>query len=84
MAKPGPKPSGRINEIKVLLDDRTYSALHVWIAANGISSNSDGGAQIIARFLLGAIGSVPMLNELVTPSPANSRPQLKEERPYGN
>jgi hypothetical protein len=52
----------------VLLDDRTFSALQIFMAANGISSLSEGVYQSCARHLLGAIGSVPMLANLVTPS----------------
>lgn len=79
MARPGPKSSGRVNEVKVMFDDRTFSALQVFMAANGITSFSEGAFQSCTRHLLGAIGSVPMLANLVIPEQANSRPQIRDQ-----
>lgn len=76
-ARPGPKPSNRTNEVKVMFSDDEYQALQVYRDVHGISSNSEGVRVGWVRHVLGVLGSVPALNELCRPSQAISGHQQK-------
>ena len=84
MAKPGPKPSGCINEVKLMLTNEDFDDLRLFMAMNGISSLSESGRVALRRFFRGVLGSLPNLAQFVTPAPANCRPQIPIESEHGH
>ncbi len=67
-ARPGPKPSGRVNAVKVMLDDDEYSDLQDLKLLLGISSDSEGMRLALSRHVRGALGTLPALAALCGPS----------------
>ena len=84
MAKPGPKSSGCVNEVKLMLTNEDFDDLRLFMAINGISSISESGRVALRRFFRGALGSLPNLANFVTPDPANSRPSILSESVHGH
>lgn len=84
MAKPGPKPSGCINEVKLMLTNEDFDDLRLFMAMNGISSLSESGRVALRRFFRGVLGSLPNLAPFVTPEPANFRPPTSTESAHGH
>ena len=84
MAKPGPKPSGCINEVKLMLTNEDFDDLRLFMAMNGISSLSESGRVALRRFFRGVLGSLPNLAPFVTPDPANCRPPIPIESAHGH
>jgi hypothetical protein len=73
MARPGPKPSGRVNEVKVMLDDEAFQDLMMFKAVHGIGSNSKALGRAWVLFSRGAMGGImPGISAALNQSPANS------------
>lgn len=78
-ARPGPKPSLRCNEVKVLFSDAEFQALMVFKDVHGIPSNSEGVRVGWVRHVMGVLGSVPALAAMCNPSRAISGQEQKQE-----
>ena len=74
-ARPGPKPSGRNNAVKSLLDDDTYDAIVEFQAMTG-SSQSVAICRALRLYLRGVASIVGDRSAVVLPANGNCGTQL--------
>ncbi len=84
MAKPGPRPTGRVNEVKVMLDDEEFEDVQLFMALNGIENRAEAVRMMIRRLCRGVLWSMRDLPAMTKPAPAISRPAIREQKSYGN